>query len=151
MTNRSPFERWRTMSFLINYATHITEAYHCSTCLGQHCPGNEWDQQTTKFPEDKQPAEVLAAICLAQEFTAIRKHNGQQPADSVRGKKWCESQQPAFFKTSVLYFVNVMRFVSAEVMYDACRVFLMPKSEISFMVCLRDHYVGHELCVREWW
>ena len=31
-------------------------------------------------------------------------------------------------------------------MYDVRQVLLMPNSEISIMVYLYDHYVGHALC-----
>jgi len=53
---------------------------------------------------------------------------GSNPPILWGAKKLCYSQQPEFFKTSILYFVNVMRFVSAEVMYDVHQVLLMPKS-----------------------
>jgi hypothetical protein len=56
------------------------------TCLGQHHGGDKGDQDATKCPECKQSAEVLAAIRLAQEFAAVREHDGQQPADAVGPK-----------------------------------------------------------------
>jgi hypothetical protein len=67
----------------------------------------------------------------------------------VGGKKMELESTASIFKTSILYFVNVMRFASAEVMCDVRQVLLIPKSEMSIMVYLHDHYVGHALCDTE--
>jgi hypothetical protein len=60
---------------------------HSGTCAWQHSPGDKGHQDATKRPEDEQPAEVLAAICLAQELTVISEDDGQRTTDTVGEKR----------------------------------------------------------------